>query len=68
MMRSFRIRAYDEDTGYGLLRHVLVRKGYHSGQIMVVLVLVSPILPSKIICQGTAEEVPGDQYSSDQCQ
>ena len=46
-MRSFRIRAYDEDTGYGLLRHVLVRKGYHSGQIMVVLVLVSPILPSK---------------------
>ena len=22
MMRSFRIRAYDEDTGYGLLRHV----------------------------------------------
>lgn len=47
MMRSFRIRAYDEDTGYGLLRHVLVRKGYHSGQIMVVLVLVSPILPSK---------------------
>ena len=38
---------YDEDTGYGLLRHVLVRKGYHSGQIMVVLVLVSPILPSK---------------------
>lgn len=49
MMRSFRIRAYDEDTGYGLLRHVLVRKGYHSGQIMVVLVLVSPILPSKII-------------------
>ena len=47
MMRSFHIRAYDEDSGYGLLRHVLVRKGYHSGQIMVVLVLVSPILPSK---------------------
>ncbi|MBE5888741.1 MAG: 23S rRNA (uracil(1939)-C(5))-methyltransferase RlmD, partial [Lachnospiraceae bacterium] len=38
---------YDEDTGYGLLRHVLVRKGYHTGEIMVVLVLASPILPSK---------------------
>ena len=25
----------------------IIRKGYHSGQIMVVLVLVSPILPSK---------------------
>lgn len=47
MLRSFRIKTYDEDTGYGLLRHVLVRKGFHSGQIMVVLVLASPILPSK---------------------
>ena len=26
MLRSFRIKTYDEDTGYGLLRHVLVRK------------------------------------------
>ncbi|MGN0415939.1 MAG: 23S rRNA (uracil(1939)-C(5))-methyltransferase RlmD [Agathobacter sp.] len=47
LLRFFRIKTYDEDTGYGLLRHVLVRKGYHSGQIMVVLVLASPILPSK---------------------
>jgi 23S rRNA (uracil1939-C5)-methyltransferase len=47
MLRSFKIKTYDEDTGYGLLRHVLVRKGYHTGQIMVVLVLGSPILPSK---------------------
>lgn len=47
MLRSFRIKTYDEDTGYGLLRHVLIRKGYHTGQIMVVLVLGSPILPSK---------------------
>lgn len=47
MLRSFRIKTYDEDTGYGLLRHVLVRKGYATGQIMVVLVLSSPILPSK---------------------
>ena len=47
MLRPFRIKTYDEDTGYGLLRHVLVRKGYHSGQIMVVLVLADAILPSK---------------------
>ena len=47
LLKSFRIKTYDEDTGYGLLRHVLVRKGYHSGEIMVVLVLASPILPSK---------------------
>lgn len=47
LLRSFKMKAYQEDSGYGLLRHVLVRKGYATGQIMVVLVLVSPILPSK---------------------
>lgn len=47
LLRSFKIKTYDEDTGYGLLRHVLVRVGYHTGQIMVILVLGSPILPSK---------------------
>lgn len=47
LLKSFRIKTYDEDTGYGLLRHVLVRKGYYTGEIMVVLVLASPILPSK---------------------
>lgn len=47
LLRSFKIRPYNEDTGYGLLRHVLVRTGHVSGQIMVVLVLASPIMPSK---------------------
>ena len=47
LIRSFKIKTYDEDTGYGLLRHVLVRRGFATGQVMVVLVLSSPILPSK---------------------
>lgn len=47
LLKSFRIRPYNEDTGYGLLRHVLVRVGHTSGQVMVVLVLASPIMPSK---------------------
>jgi 23S rRNA (uracil1939-C5)-methyltransferase len=47
MLKSFKILTYDEDTGYGLLRHVMIRSGYHSGEIMVVLVLASPIMPSK---------------------
>ena len=47
LLRSFKIKTYDEDTGYGLLRHVLIRRGHYSGEIMVVLVLGSPILPSK---------------------
>lgn len=47
LLKSFRIRPYNEDTGSGLLRHVLVRVGHATGQILVVLVLASPILPSK---------------------
>lgn len=47
LMKSFKMRPYNEKNGYGLLRHVLVRTGYFTGQIMVVLVLTSPILPSK---------------------
>lgn len=47
LLPSFKLRPYNEDTGYGLLRHVLIRTGQVSGQIMVVLVLSSPILPSK---------------------
>lgn len=47
LAKSFKIKTYDEDTGYGLLRHVLVRTAHATGQIMVVMVLGSPILPSK---------------------
>lgn len=47
LLKSFKIKPYNEDTGYGLFRHVLIRTGHQTGQIMVVLVLASPILPSK---------------------
>ena len=47
LLKSLKIRTYDEDTGYGLLRHVLVRRGFASGEILVVLVTASPVFPSK---------------------
>lgn len=47
MLKSFKIRTFDEDTGFGLLRHVLVRRGFATGEIMVVLVTASPVFPSK---------------------
>ena len=47
MLKSFKIKTYDEDTGYGLLRHVLVRRGFATNEIMVVLVVGSPVFPSK---------------------
>ncbi len=47
LLRSFLIRVYDEDTGYGLLRHVQIRRGYATGQYMVTLVCTDPVFPSK---------------------
>ena len=37
-MKENRIPAYDEESGSGFLRHILIRKGFQSGQIMVCLV------------------------------
>lgn len=47
LIKDFKMKVFDEDTGYGLFRHVLIRTGHVSGQILVVLVLASPILPAK---------------------
>ena len=38
-MRENGVTAYNEKTGKGLIRHVLIRKGFTSGQIMVCLVV-----------------------------
>lgn len=47
LAKSFKIQIYNEDTGYGLLRHVMVRVGHVTGQVLVVIVLRSPVMPSK---------------------
>jgi 23S rRNA (uracil1939-C5)-methyltransferase len=46
MLRGFKIAAYDEDSGRGVLRHVLVKRGFQSGEVMVVLVSAKPAFPS----------------------
>ena len=71
LLKSFKIKVYDEDSGYGLLRHVLIRRGFSSGQVLVVLVVSSPIFPSKnnfvkalrklhpeILCTHRSPDVP----------
>lgn len=47
LLKSFKIKVFDEDTGYGLVRHLLIRTGHKSGEIMVTIVTVSPVFPSK---------------------
>ena len=43
LLPEFKIQVYDERSGSGWLRHVLVRRGFATGQVMVVLVAVSPM-------------------------
>ena len=47
MMPRFGIRAYNEDTRQGYLRHILIRTGHATGEIMVVLVAASLEFPGK---------------------
>ncbi|MCH5274843.1 MAG: 23S rRNA (uracil(1939)-C(5))-methyltransferase RlmD [Lachnospiraceae bacterium] len=38
-MREFHVAPYEEESGKGLIRHILIRTGFASGEIMVCLVL-----------------------------
>lgn len=38
-MHENQVTAYDETTGQGLVRHILIRKGFTSGEIMVCLII-----------------------------
>lgn len=46
LLKGFKMEPFNEDTGKGLLRHVLVRRGIKTGEIMVVLVLGTHVFPS----------------------
>ena len=40
-----KISIYDEEKSHGLLRHIMVRKGFKTGEVMVVLVINGDLLP-----------------------
>ena len=43
--RKYKISGYDEETGKGLLRHIFLRKGFSTGEILLCLVLNGKSLP-----------------------
>ncbi len=47
LLKSFKLKPYDEKTRDGFLRHVLVKTAFKSGEVMVVLVTATPQFPSK---------------------
>ena len=60
-MKEYKIEAYDETTGKGLIRHVLIRKGFSTGELMVCLVINKNIteLPYQESLIRRLAEIPG---------
>lgn len=48
-MRQYRIRPYDEESHTGLVRHVLIRKGFKTGEMMVCLVINGSVKQMKAV-------------------
>lgn len=54
--RELGITAYDEETGRGLLRHVVVKKAFRTGQMMLVLVTNGRDIPHLDAWLGSIRE------------
>ena len=58
-MEAYDIPAYDETTGKGLVRHVLIRYGFQSKEIMVCLVVNGSRIPGAEDLIAKLREIPG---------
>ena len=58
-MEEFKIPAYDEVKHKGLVRHVLLRYGFKTDEIMVCLVINGKSLPKEDGLVSTLREIPG---------
>ncbi len=58
-MTEYHIPAYDETTGKGLLRHVLIRFGFTTKEIMVCLIINGKALPAQEALIERLAEVEG---------
>ncbi len=58
-VNQFRVTAYDETAHKGLLRHIFVRRGAVSGQILVCLVINGRSIPKAHELIGRLKKIPG---------
>ena len=58
-LEKYHIPAYDEQTGKGLLRHVLIRKGFTTGELMVCLILNGTRMPETKELVNKLTKIPG---------
>ena len=58
-MEKYRIEPYNEATGKGLVRHVLIRYGYFTKEVMVCLILNGNKIPKEELLVKSLCEIPG---------
>ena len=58
-LKKYNIPAYDEQTGKGLLRHVLIRKGFTTKELMVCLILNGTRMPEVNELVEQLVKIPG---------
>lgn len=58
-MDEFQIQPYQEETHTGLVRHILTRVGFYTGEIMVCLVLTKEDLPNQQILIERLKQLDG---------
>ena len=58
-MEKYRIEPYNEATGKGLVRHVLIRYGYFTKEVMVCLILNGNKIPKEEQLVKSLCEIPG---------
>ena len=58
-MEKYGIEPYNEATGKGLVRHVLIRYGYFTKEVMVCLILNGNKLPKEVQLVKSLCEIPG---------
>ena len=55
---KYKLTTYEEETGKGLLRHIFIRVGQHTGEVMVVLVTTEKIDSLKGLAEEVREKFP----------
>ena len=57
-MEKFHIQPYDENTGKGLVRHVLIRYGFFTDEMMVCLIINGENLPGEEALVKSLRQIP----------
>lgn len=57
-MEKYHVQPYDETTGKGLVRHIMIRYGFHTDEMMVCLILNGDKIPAEKVLVESLCEIP----------